>query len=167
MSERLTGAEWDELHIDYANGNPDALKFNAMWTRFCHALDDIVDGEKLNRDGIVWVMMSTLLEMGKNKFFHQNCAELSGLIIQATNTYLDSCVWEKSTSPSERAHANVLRIYYDMVVDHVAFITSGRDFARLRYLSHKWRSRVWADMNSQEASEVDNIEFWKKDGTHG
>jgi hypothetical protein len=159
---RLTQAEWEEMHRDFSHGNEDALRFNSAWCGFCHALDDVVDGEPIDAEAFISEMLEALQVFAGNAFFQQHKHELLPLIIQSANAFLDSHRWEMSENALERQHANVLRIFYDCVVDHVAYITSGYDFNRLRYLSKKWRDRIWQEVNSPDASPT--LEPWIKNG---
>jgi hypothetical protein len=150
--QRLNQEQWDEMHRDFSNGNDEARKFNSAWCGFCHALDDVVDGEEINAEAFVAEMLESLQAFSNNEFYQEHKHELLPLIIQSANAFLDSFRWELSENEMERRHANVLRIFYDCVVDHVAYITSGYDFSRLRFLSKKWRDRIWQDVNADEPS---------------
>jgi hypothetical protein len=147
------------MHLEYAHGDEDALRFNSAWCGFCHALDDAIDGEKIEAEAFVTEMLESLQVFSSNPFYQKHKHELMPLIVQSASAFLDSHRWELSNNDLERRHANVLRIFYDCVVDHVAYITSGYDFNRLRELSKKWRDRIWQDVNSDAPSE--QIEPWK------
>ena len=152
---RATQADWEKYHDELSFGDPHAREFSAMWSAFCHMIDDVIDGEKIKAEGFVEELIRVIGEFSFNPFYQKHRCELFPLIIQSASAFMDSYRWEDSPDHLKHNHANALRSFYDCVNYQVAYISSGYDFGKMRTLTKKWRDFIWVDVNADGADALD------------
>ena len=156
---RATQADWERFHDEISFGNAHARAFTGMWSSFCHLIDDVVDGEKIDAAGFVTELMRAIEAFSFNPFYLQYKRELYPLIVQSASAFLDSYRWEHSPETLQATHANALRVFYDCVNYHVAYICSGNDFNKMREVTERWRDFVWSDVNTDGMANLS--EGWR------
>jgi len=156
---RANQIDWEQYHDAISFGDPDAREFSAMWSSFCHVLDDVIDGEELNTEGFIKEMVRAITAFSFNPFYQKHKRELHGLIIQASSAFLDSQRWRYSQVSNEAKHANAMRAFYDCVNYHIAYISSGYNYDRMRAVTIQWRDFIWKDVNAEGVGVVD--ESWR------
>lgn len=126
----------------YLSSDEDAIAFVYCWLLYCHAIDDIIDGDKTDSEHIIKTFQfSTTLHT--SNFFLKNWATLNPIIDVAFNSYADSVKLEKGVK-WERNYADVLRQVANEVIVAVVGIVAGYDKKReislelrqLSYLEH-------------------------------
>ena len=114
-------------------GNLDAARFCEAFHDFCHTLDDLLDRdnpEGIQRDRVVRVMLTAVLEFSMNAFFQANRAGLLSLISQSFIAWGDSMDWQDSGDARKIRDADVIKGLYHEVFFHVALLCGGYDHAR-------------------------------------
>jgi len=156
---RAAQADWEAYHDAVSFGDPDARELSAMWSSFCHALDDVIDGEALDTEGFSAEMVRALGAFSFNPFYQKHKHELWGLIVQSISYYMESDRWRYSQNPDEVKHANAMRAFYDCVNYQIGYIASGYSFEKMRVLTKQWRDFIWKDVNADGVGVVD--EPWR------
>lgn len=119
-------------------GNADAERFALRFMDFCHAVDDLLDGDSsFDKERLVRVLMVGVLEFTMNPFYQMNRHLLLPLIIQGSNAFLDSERFAASANAQDRRKADVFKAFYSEVLWHIAFLTGGFEF--MREMSRKHR----------------------------
>lgn len=128
-------------HEDAAEG----MDFIIKWLEYIHWIDDAVDGELDEFPAEIFV--TSLLKCGhiyNHGFFIKYMADLSPLVINAANDYLDSVVMEKSIEGWKKQFADVLRTSGNGILTTVVRLLAGweksREFSQLireaSYIKH-------------------------------
>lgn len=139
----------DTLWREIAGDNDEAFRFMQAWNAYCHAVDDIVDGDTPGTEDLLKVLLAAHLIYTSN-FFTKNVDMLSPLVGVITNAYLDSVEWETSPDVWKRTIADQLRSYGNEMILQVAEIVGGwphrRKFSQriraLSYMTHHTKEGV-------------------------
>jgi hypothetical protein len=86
----------------------DAAKFVRAFGSWCHAIDDVVDGETKDSEGIIKAFMLPAAIFSSN-FYQQNIQALFPIVMLIANAYADSVQWEKSCEEWKARQSDVLR----------------------------------------------------------
>lgn len=114
-----------------ANGNEHAESFCRAFVDWCHMFDDVADKDKPVADEEMAVkQLNFFVHVSHNPFFQQNKRELTALIVQGVNAWLDANRWERSPEPEMRRDSWVMKSIYQEVVWHVAYLTGGWNHMR-------------------------------------
>jgi hypothetical protein len=128
--------------IEVCKDNLEAVDFLNRWSKYVHAVDDLVD-EPFDSGNII-KSHATAIEIYTHPFFLKNLVALRQVAIYSNNLYADSVVWEKSDekwkldfvdwarhSPSEMviATANIVGGY-----DHMRVVSL--EMRKLCYFEH-------------------------------
>lgn len=145
-----------ELSLILANGNESAAEFLRLWAEYCHAIDDIVDGDERSAQHVIR-SFATGACVFHHPFYLQNLACLRQIVLLVSNEYADSVEFEKSPEPWKRAHADVLRHAGNLMVIAVAQLCGGWDHARKisvkqREACYRMQHPETLPFNSQEAA---------------
>lgn len=89
--------------------HPDALAFINAFQNYCHAIDDFIDEPPKNRAEGVLYLLQEACRIYSSDFYHRHRAVLYPMVINITNAYADSVLFEKSPEQWKRATADVLR----------------------------------------------------------
>lgn len=93
----------------------EAVRFLQSFTEYCHAIDDIIDGDKSKPEDILKTFAGAALLYSSN-FYHRYYTQLYPLILTITNNYADSVKWEKSKEQWRLGVSDVLRsAAHDMI----------------------------------------------------
>lgn len=114
-------------------GDEEAMHFLLTWAEYCHALDDIVDGDRTDPEHIIRTAGMLPVVLFTHSFFLRSVQIASALrqvALLVANTYADSVAWERSASEWKRRHADVMRHAGNEMVFAVAQIVGGYDHAR-------------------------------------
>lgn len=130
-----------ELLKQYLHTDPDALLFAVSFLAYCHAIDDIIDGDKTDSEHIIktFEFAATLYS---SPFYQRNINILYALVRATSNAYADSVRMEKSKVKWEQTIADTLRQYGNEVIIACIEIVSGYDARRevsqqIRSISYK------------------------------
>jgi hypothetical protein len=121
-----TEAEWLEM---LCPRNPEAQSFIQAWVRYCHEVDDIIDGERTSAEEILATFVVAML-VCSHPFYLRHIAELRGLAMCITNMYADSVAWEKSQIPWQHQFADCYRHAGNEMIMAVARLCGGWEHAR-------------------------------------
>lgn len=141
----------DDFLRHAANGNPAGAEFLALWHRLNHEVDDVVDEGKWDSDSILEVLMLACM-VYSSAFYRQHAERLSAVVLVATNTWLDSCKWEKDPALWKRRFAEVMRHAGNDVVYTVAMITGG--WEHLRKISAPTMAASYIHQKDKHGSEL-------------
>jgi hypothetical protein len=108
---------------------PDALAWICAYGIYCHAIDDIIDGDKTDSEHVLKTFeLAAVIYM--NDFCRQYAHILYPLVIMASNTYRDSVILEKAEEEWKRKVADALRQTGNEVVLAVIEIAGGVEARR-------------------------------------
>ena len=124
----MNPTETDQLVEKAANGSLEAARFLVAWHHYCHALDDVVDGDTL---------AVTIIDVGRwandlysTPFYQRHHAILGPLVQLITITYEDSVLWQESEPAWRRQISDVIRHAGADMVRMVAYLTGGYEAMR-------------------------------------
>ena len=136
-----------KLYEQAANGNADALLFLMAFHVYCHAIDDLIDGDlEKSAENILDILMQANV-LYSTPFYQAHSIRLGGIIASITNTYADSVAWEKSDEPWKKSVADVIRQCGNDMVLAVAAITSG--YRGMRNLSLRLREFAYKNQHQE------------------
>lgn len=114
-----------------ANGNEHAEAFIRSYVDWCHMFDDVADGDKRVTDEEMAVkQLAFVTQIAHNPFYQRYARELTALMYQGVNAWLDANKWAKSPEADMRRDAWVMKSIYQEVVWHVAYLTGGWNHMR-------------------------------------
>lgn len=133
-------------------GNASAAEFLWHWARWCHAIDDVVDGETKTPEGIVSAFALAPLVFG-HPFYLENLSALRVVTLLVSNMYADS--EEMRATPTEwcQKFADVYRHAGNEMVLAVALICGG--YEHVRAISFEQRATCY-DTQHPAAPEAFN-----------
>lgn len=114
-------------------GDAQAMDFLCQWAKYCHAIDDIIDGDNRSPEHVINTSGAMPVLLFTHPFFVRNPAitvALRQVVLLVANTYADSVAWEKSPLLWQREHADVLRHCGNEMVFAVAQLCGGYEHAR-------------------------------------
>lgn len=123
----LTLNSADHLVQRAANGNPEAAAFLVAWHRYCHLLDDIVDGDVPPFQSLQLARWAN--DLYSSPFYRAHQLALQPLIQLITCTYEDSVEMERG-EPWAKSVADVIRHTGSDMVRMVAWLTGGYEAMR-------------------------------------
>lgn len=88
----------------YLSDNPDALCWVLMYSTYVHKIDDVIDGDKENVRSKEFILKTfeDAAVVYSHPFYQQWKHLLYGLIVMASNTYMDSVLLEFSTTADDK-----------------------------------------------------------------
>jgi hypothetical protein len=103
--------------------------FGLSYVTYCHAIDDIIDGDKKDYEHILktFDFAATIFS---SPFYVRNLHLLYPLVKSASNSFADSVTFERSGEVWSEAMADVLRQQGNEVLCAVVEIVSGIDAKR-------------------------------------
>lgn len=132
-------------------GNEPAAEFLRLWRAYVHGIDDIIDGEIKAPEGILRVFMQAAF-VYSHPFYLQNMVALRQLVVNCTNAYADSVLWEKSDVEWKRQFADHYRHFAAEMVLAIAGICGGYDHMRE---ASKWlREICWKEHHNKDGEMV-------------
>lgn len=132
-------------------GNESAAEFLRLWRSFVHGIDDIIDGDIVEPEGVLRVFMQAAF-VYSHPFFLNNLRELRQLAVNCTNAYADSVMWEKSPEAWKRNFSDHYRHFGAEMVLAIAAICGGYD--HMREVSKKLREICWIEHHNQQGEPV-------------
>lgn len=133
---------WLRKHL---SKDMDALLWALGYAVYVHAIDDIID-QDIPSDQTRQMFILRTFEYAEaiysNHWYITHIAQLRPLVKMASNTYMDSVLWEKSPEEYKRKIADQLRCAGNELMLAIVEIVSGIDARReasleLRELSYK------------------------------
>lgn len=132
-----------EWNVMLCKGDQEAMIFNDMWYRYCHAIDDLIDTME---DGRPMMNAEQMLEifalaamLYNSPFFVRHRDMLFPIVLQVTSAFADSVAWERSPIKHRRTISNVLSACGDELYFTVALICGG--WSHMRSISATIRER--------------------------
>lgn len=99
-----------QLYFDAAGGNHNAVVFITAFHAYCHAIDDLIDGDvPFTPEAFMDVLMQAN-SLYSTPFYIENWFRLQPVVAMITSTYADSVAWEKADEEWKRQTADVLRL---------------------------------------------------------
>ena len=132
-------------NVQLCCGNQDAMLFCDLVVRYVHGIDDLVDTlrdgrPRMSKEQMVSLFLNAAV-LYNSGFYRANQNLLFPIVIQVTNTYMDSVAWEHCPAKHLRAMADVFRICGDEMFIMVALICGGE--AHMRRMSAAIKERDW------------------------
>lgn len=110
-------------------GDREAIEFLCLWAKYCHAIDDVVDKDVQDAEGIVSTF-SLAPVLFSHPFYLRHMFALRQVVLLVANMYADSIAWEKEPEQWKREFANCYRHCGNEMLIAVAQICGGYDHAR-------------------------------------
>lgn len=120
-------------------GNAEAIDFLNLWRTYVHLIDDIVD-EDLTDTDTLWpkrraverinAMGAQAVMLYSHPFYIRNLMALRQVVLNCTNAYADSVMWERSSVPWQAQFADAYRHFGAEMVLAVAGICGGYEHMR-------------------------------------
>ena len=92
----------------YLLQNPDAAGFVMCYVIYCHAIDDIIDGDKTDWQHILKTFSLAPI-LFSNVFYMQHYGKLYPLVKMAHDSYGDSVFMERRNSKCMKHYSDILR----------------------------------------------------------
>jgi len=127
--------------LKYLKSNPDAFIWVCAWVTYCHAVDDVIDGDKTDSKFILDTFRFAPVLFG-NVFYLTNLSALYPLVLMSHDAYEESVRMEKSNQKWQRHYADILRQSANEVILKGIEIVGGLELRQkasleLRELSYK------------------------------
>jgi len=119
-----------EIYAEVTQGDEYARQFLAAWHHYCHAIDDIVDGDIPFSAETLLKLLVQANQVYSLPFYLRNALILQPVVASVTSTYADSVAWEKDSEPWKRNIADVIRQCGNEMVLTIAWIVGGYDHQR-------------------------------------
>ena len=126
-----------QIYFDAAGGNFNASVFITAFHAYCHAIDDLIDGETPFTPETLLDVLMQANAVYSTPFYIENHFRLQPVIASITNTYADSVAWEKADDAWKRNIADVIRQCGNEMILVVAWIVGG--FKHMRAISLRLR----------------------------
>jgi len=147
-------SQTDAILEEAANGNAAALDFLRKYMALAHMVDDVVDGEITDREGICRVFMALTTFFSCSQFYQDHRQHLFPVIIASMDNHANSVMWEGSAETHKARLADVLRSTVVQVVHFVGLICHGGDVNAMRQLSEKSWLNSWATHHDGEGNPI-------------
>jgi hypothetical protein len=132
---------YEAIYRTACGARADALDFIINWSRYCHEIDDLIDGrEKCPEKFLDALALANLIY--SSDFYQANLRELAITALAVTNAYADSLAWAADGMEWKRKWADTLRFAGNEMVLAVACICGG--YERMRAVSLQLREDSWA-----------------------
>jgi hypothetical protein len=140
--------ETDEQRaLRICNGNASAAEFLCLWARYCHAADDVVDGDTKDAEGVINAFALAPLVFG-HPFYLDNMSALRVVALLVSNMYADSEDMKDGGKPWMRQFADVYRHAGNEMVLAVALICGG--YEHVRAISFEQRATCYETQHKEE-----------------
>jgi hypothetical protein len=134
-------------------GNESAAQFLCLWAQYCHGVDDIVDGDTKDAEGVIHAFALAPIVYG-HPFFLEHISALRVVALLVSNMYADSekmktgVGWMKS-------FADVYRHAGNEMVLAVALICGG--YEHMRAVSFEQRATCYDTQHKDEREAHESI----------
>lgn len=118
-----------ERAMKFAHGNVEAAEFLCLWSRYCHAVDDVVDGDTKDAEGIISAFAQAPLVYG-HPFYLEHMSALRVVALLVSNMYADSEDMARGSEPWHHQFAEAYRHAGNEMVMAVALICGGYEHMR-------------------------------------
>lgn len=118
------------IYAEVTNGNEYARQFIAAWHHYCHAIDDVIDGDVSYSTESLLQLLIQANQVYSLPFYMQHALVLQPVVASVTNNYADSVAWEKSEQPWKRNIADVIRQCGNDMILTIAWICGGYEHQR-------------------------------------
>lgn len=129
----MPNAHADQIAAVYEEvvlGNEYARQFIAAWHHYCHAIDDIIDGDvPFTPESFLGVLIQAN-QVYSLPFYLRNALVLQPVVASVTSAYADSVAWEKADEPWKRNIADVIRQCGNDMVLTIAWLCGGYEHQR-------------------------------------
>lgn len=134
----------DDLIVEVANGDAEALIFLRQYLELGHRIDDVIDCDDVTNEHIVQTFLLMLNFLSLNPFYLRYRELLYPLVCASLNAYGTSVGWEKSPEAHKKLMADQLRAAGVQVLEFVSMVCGGpRGLERMRLLSPRLRENSW------------------------
>lgn len=128
-------------------GNASAAEFLCLWARWCHGIDDVVDGDTKDAEGMISAFALAPLVFG-HPFYVDNLSALRVVTLLVSNMYADSEEMMAGDKIWMKQFANVYRHAGNEMVLAVALICGG--YEHLRAISGEQRATCYETQHKDE-----------------
>jgi hypothetical protein len=136
---------------EYLIDSVDAQLFFYSYLIHCHAVDDVIDGDRTDSEFIIKCFDFTVT-LCSCRFYQHYSATLEPLMHAAANAYADSVVMERSKVQWKQQYADVLRQSGNEVLLACIGIVAGID--KKREASLKLRELAYLEHHDKEGKPI-------------
>jgi hypothetical protein len=148
----MTAAEHDWAALERCCcGNREAIEFLQLWRKYVHAIDDIIDGERIEPE-FVLATFASAAALYSHPFYLRNLVALRQIVFNCTNAYADSVAWERSNTDWQRQFSDHYRHFAAEMALAVAGICGG--YLHMRSLSQELRIANWTAHHDAKGQAV-------------
>lgn len=127
--------------------NESAAEFLRLWRTYVHGIDDIIDGDTKDFEGVIRVFMQAAF-VYSHPFYLSNLPSLRQIAINCTNAYADSVRWERDSEEWKRNFSDHYRHFAAEMVIAIAFLCGGYD--HMRAASVMLRELCWCEHHNDK-----------------
>lgn len=138
----------EELLTFVAKGNREAAAFLEAWHRYCHLIDDVVDGDAVPRDVVKVARWAN--ELYSCPFYRDHAHMLAPIVQLITCHYEDSVDMGKSELAWERREADVIRHCGADMIRIVALMVGG--YTHMQAVSRKIREQCYHEHHDEQGN---------------
>lgn len=125
MNKAQQQTEFIAFLKEYLHHNPDALIWILSYVAYCHAIDDIIDGDK-NDHTFILNTFRLAISIFSFPFYTNNMSSLRALIETAQDAYRDSVEMEKKNDALWKSRVgDIIRQNANDVILMTIMLTSG------------------------------------------
>ncbi len=148
----MTPNQYDLQALEYACcGNREAMDFLSLWRRYVHEIDDIMDGDRPEREEQLGTF-ALAIELYSHPFYLKNLPALRQVALNCTNAYADTVAWEKSPVEWQQDWADHYRHFGAEMVLAVAGICGG--YEHMRRISPQLRVICWHEHHTPDGKPI-------------
>lgn len=145
--------EWNHI---ICKGDTSAMQCNDLAFKYFHALDDFrderEDGRPKMNDEQILEVFAIAAAFYNCQFYIRNREMLFPIVLNITNSWGDSIMWERSPLKHRRTIANVLSAVGDEFYMAVSLICGG--WSHMRAISGKLRERDWLSQHDSDGERI-------------
>jgi hypothetical protein len=130
-------------------GDREAMEWLNAWGGYCHAIDDIIDGDRKGSEALLATFASAI-DLYSHPFYLRNLACLAQVARNVTSTYADTVAWEASGEEWQRQWADHHRHCSSDMAQAVAMICGGYNHARA--IMPELRSMAYYEHHNQDGT---------------
>lgn len=125
----MIGETQEQRIMRVCNGNQEAYEFLCLWARWCHEIDDIIDGDRKGAEAIIATFALAPVVLS-HSFYIRHLLALRSVVMLVINMYADSVSWEFGHEQWKRDLANCYRHAGNEMVFAVAQLCGGYEHVR-------------------------------------
>ena len=138
MSTKPKIVSFDTIFEELCMGHQSPREFCHTYLRWCHDMDDFIDGDKkIPTDEIIGTQLQLMYVFTRNEFWQHNQDSLMPLIHNSAMTFLESERLSEDNDIQKRLASQLLKSQYQDIFYYVAYLVGGWEHSK--QMSIKYR----------------------------